>query len=223
MNWDVFNYRRTCHRRTLWSHQLEHSSSVTSDNRTRVRSCSEVNTGGVDLRFNGSRLSPLDVSPSIAVDSHGNIFVAECFNQRILLLDDHLTLRRVIVDDQFGFFDHSQCLCTTNSQDNCCSGSTITKESWCLMSFVIRWAKVYWYLIRARKHIVILSYKYILLLLLWAPAQRKRATMLYFANVFFIYFLWPPYSPALVNGGSRKFHTWWTLSVIREVSSWIFS
>ena len=24
--------------------------------------------------------------------------------------------------------------------------------------------------------------------LLWAPAQRKRATMLYFANVFFIYF-----------------------------------
>jgi len=45
--------------------------------------------------------------------------------------------------------------------------------------------------------------------LLWAPAQRKRATMLYFANVFFIYFsLLPPYSPALVNGGSRKFYTW---------------
>ena len=39
----------------------------------------------------------------------------------------------------------------------------------------------------------------------------------------FIYFLWPPYSPALVNRGSRKFYTWWTLSVIREVSSWIFS
>jgi len=60
--------------------------------------------------------------------------------------------------------------------------------------------------------------------LLWAPAQRKRATMLYFANVFlFILFLWPPYSPALVNGGSRKFYTWWILSVIREDSSWIFS
>jgi len=60
---------------------------------------------------------------------------------------------------------------------------------------------------------------------LWTPAQRKRATMLYFANVFylFIYFLWPPYSPALVNGGSRKFYTWWTLSVIREVTTWIFS
>ena len=26
--------------------------------------------------------------------------------------------------------------------------------------------------------------------LLWAPAQRKRATMLYFANVFFIYFFY---------------------------------
>jgi len=39
----------------------------------------------------------------------------------------------------------------------------------------------------------------------------------------FIYFLWPPYSPALVNEGSRKFYTWWTLSVIREVSTWIFS
>ena len=45
--------------------------------------------------------------------------------------------------------------------------------------------------------------------LLWAPAQRKRATMLYFANVLFIYFfLWPPYSPAMVNGGPRKFYTW---------------
>jgi len=44
---------------------------------------------------------------------------------------------------------------------------------------------------------------------LWAPAQRKRATMLYFANVFiYLFFLWPPYSPAMVNGGSRKFYTW---------------
>jgi len=31
------------------------------------------------------------------------------------------------------------------------------------------------------------------------------------------------YSTALVNGGSRKFYTWWILSVIREVSTWIFS
>ena len=39
----------------------------------------------------------------------------------------------------------------------------------------------------------------------------------------FIYFLWPPYSPALVNGGSRKFYTWWILSGIEEVTTWIFS
>ena len=41
--------------------------------------------------------------------------------------------------------------------------------------------------------------------------------------LFIYFFLWPPYSPALVNGGSRKFYTWWTLSVIREVTTWIFS
>ena len=26
--------------------------------------------------------------------------------------------------------------------------------------------------------------------------------------IFIFIFLWPPYSPALVNGGSRKFYTW---------------
>ena len=36
-----------------------------------------------------------------------------------------------------------------------------------------------------------------------------------------LFFLWPPYSPALVNGGSRKFR--WTLSVVREVTTCIFS
>ena len=68
-------------------------------------------------------------------------------------------------------------------------------------------------------------YYYFVFLLLWTPAQRKRASMLYFANVFFylFIFLWPPYSPALVNGGSRKFYTWWTLSGVREVTTWIFS
>jgi len=35
--------------------------------------------------------------------------------------------------------------------------------------------------------------------------------------LFFIYFLWPPYAPAQINGGSRNFYTWWTLSVNREV------
>ena len=39
----------------------------------------------------------------------------------------------------------------------------------------------------------------------------------------YLFFLWPPYSPALVNGGSRKFYMWWTLSVFEEVTTWIFS
>ena len=46
-------------------------------------------------------------------------------------------------------------------------------------------------------------------------------SMLYFANVFPL-FLWLPYAPAQVNGGSRNFYTWWTLSVNRGVTTWIF-
>ena len=48
----------------------------------------------------------------------------------------------------------------------------------------------------------------------------------YILPMFFIYlfiYLWPPYSPALVNGSLQKFYTWWTLSGIREVTTWIFS
>ena len=36
--------------------------------------------------------------------------------------------------------------------------------------------------------------------------------------LFLIYYLWPPYAPAQVNGGSRNFYTWWTLSVNRVVT-----
>ena len=39
---------------------------------------------------------------------------------------------------------------------------------------------------------------------------------------FFLIFLWPPYSPAQVSGSSRNFYTWWTLSVVRDVTTWIF-
>jgi len=46
--------------------------------------------------------------------------------------------------------------------------------------------------------------------------------MLCFANVIFFIFLWPLYAPAQVNGGSRNFYTWCTLSVNREVTIWIF-
>jgi len=62
----------------------------------------EVSTGGKVLRqFSGSPLSPLLYvdPPHIAVDSHGNIFVADGDNRRILLLDAQLSLRRVIIDE----------------------------------------------------------------------------------------------------------------------------
>jgi len=60
---------------------------------------SEVNTGGEVLRqFSGSHLSPLRDTPHVAVDSHGNILVADFDNRRILLLDAFLTLLRVIID-----------------------------------------------------------------------------------------------------------------------------
>jgi len=57
---------------------------------------SEVNTAGEVLRqFSGS----LGVTLHIAVDSQGNIFVADYDNHRILLLDAGLALRRVIIDE----------------------------------------------------------------------------------------------------------------------------
>jgi len=61
---------------------------------------SEVNTGGEVLRqFTSSHLSSFDDPIHVAVDSHGNIFVADCYSRRISLLDAHLTLRRVIIDE----------------------------------------------------------------------------------------------------------------------------
>jgi len=60
----------------------------------------EVNTGGEVMRqFSGSRLSPIGYAPHMAVDSHGNILVADGDNSRILLLDAQLSLRRVIIDE----------------------------------------------------------------------------------------------------------------------------
>jgi len=60
---------------------------------------SEVNTDGKVLRqFTGSRLSSLGETPHVAIDSHGNIFLADGDNRHILLLDAQLKLRRVIVD-----------------------------------------------------------------------------------------------------------------------------
>jgi len=57
---------------------------------------SEVNTEGRVLRqFSGS----LGYTPHIAIDSQGNIFVADFDNRRVLLLDAQLELRRVIIDE----------------------------------------------------------------------------------------------------------------------------
>jgi len=61
---------------------------------------SEVNAGGQMLRqFSGSHLLPLGYTARVAVDSQGNIFVADCDNRRILLLNSELALRRVIIDE----------------------------------------------------------------------------------------------------------------------------
>ena len=61
---------------------------------------SEVNTDGQVLRqFTGSRLSSLGFTPHVAIDSHGNILVADFRKGRILLLDAQLKLRRLIIDE----------------------------------------------------------------------------------------------------------------------------
>jgi len=73
---------------------------------------SEVNTGGEVLRqFTGSRLSSLGEPRHVAVDSRGNIFVADYDNLRILVLDNHLTLRRVIIDEHQLNYNWPQYLC----------------------------------------------------------------------------------------------------------------
>jgi len=60
----------------------------------------EVNTEGEMLRqFSGSHLTSLGNTQHVAVDSHGNTLVADSNNNCILLLDDHLSLRRVIIDE----------------------------------------------------------------------------------------------------------------------------
>jgi len=73
---------------------------------------SEVNTGGQVLRqFSGSRLMPLGYTQHIAVDSRGNIFVANNYTGCILLLDSKLALRRVIIDEHQLNYKRSQRLC----------------------------------------------------------------------------------------------------------------
>jgi len=69
---------------------------------------SEVNTAGQVLRqFSGS----LGWSERIAIDSQGHILVADWDNSCILLLDDQLALRRVIVDQHQLNDKRPCCLC----------------------------------------------------------------------------------------------------------------
>ena len=69
----------------------------------------EVNTGGKVLRqFSGSCVPSLGWT-HVAVDSHGNIFVADRDNR--LILDAHLFLRRVIIDDHQLHYKPPERLC----------------------------------------------------------------------------------------------------------------
>jgi len=67
----------------------------------------EVNTAGQELRQFSRSLD----TQHIAVDSHGNILVSDCRNRRILLLDNHLSLRRVIIDEHQLNYELPQRLC----------------------------------------------------------------------------------------------------------------
>ena len=62
---------------------------------------SEVNSEGQVLRqFSGSPLISVRYPAHVAIDpQRGNIFVSDFDRRRILLLDSHLTLCRVIVDE----------------------------------------------------------------------------------------------------------------------------
>jgi len=96
---DGFILRRVC----LPSY-MEPIHAVESPNRTFIVSeshrVSEVDTGGQVLRkFTGLGLIRLGKIPHIAVDSQGNIFVADGDNCRILLLDAQLVLLGVIIDE----------------------------------------------------------------------------------------------------------------------------
>jgi len=87
---------------------------IVSFKNTQLEQCQviEVNTGGEVLRqFSGSHLIPLGVTPHVAVDSHGNIFAADSVNRHILLLDNHLSLRRVIIDEHQLNYDWPGHLC----------------------------------------------------------------------------------------------------------------
>ena len=87
---------------------------IVSHTSTQLMQChiSEVNTDGQVLRhFTRSHLPPLGLTQHIAIDSHGNVFVADRDNGHILLLDAQLKLRRVIIDEHQLNYQRPRRLC----------------------------------------------------------------------------------------------------------------
>ena len=62
-------------------------------------------------------------------------------------------------------------------------------------------------------------------ILLGTPAQRSlsEVRVMFYECYFLLIFLMATYAPAQVYGGSQNFYTWWTLTVNREVTTWVFS
>ena len=87
---------------------------VISHSNTQLKqwTISEVNTNGEVLcQFIGSDLLSLGFTEHIAVDSRGNVIVADFSNGRILLLDNRLSLRRVILNETQLSYKEPRRLC----------------------------------------------------------------------------------------------------------------
>jgi len=68
----------------------------------------EVNNVGEVLRHFGGSLGD---TPHVAVDSNGNVFVADYHNCRILLLDNRMSLRRITIEEHQLHNKEPRCLC----------------------------------------------------------------------------------------------------------------
>ena len=62
-------------------------------------------------RKQGGSLVSLNTIPHIAVDSKGNVIVADCENRRILLLDSQLVYRHIILNESQLKYEQPERLC----------------------------------------------------------------------------------------------------------------